>query len=290
MHTSPAKVDAMSRLGIVTCLELPEPDVDEEILLAALRAKGIDATMVAWDDQTVDWQQFDLSVVRSTWNYPETPKEFKEWLQRVDSLTPILNSAQTMASNIDKRYLAGLEERGVKVVPTMWLSQGSRIESMRFPWPDVVIKPSISAGSWLTKRFDATNPLALQFLSESLQERDMMVQPYLNSVEIGSEIACVWIDGEVTHGVRKAPRFDDDEESVSHAVDPSDDERKFAMELMEGISENPLYARIDLILHEGELYLSELELIEPSLFFKQSPYALERFVIAVAERLKRVKH
>ncbi len=35
------------RLRIATCRPLPEPDVDEEILLEALRARGIEVRMAA---------------------------------------------------------------------------------------------------------------------------------------------------------------------------------------------------------------------------------------------------
>ena len=47
-----------------------------------------------------------------------------------------------------------------------------------------------------------------------------------------------------------------------------------------------MYARIDVAPGPaGEPVVMELELIEPSLFFPQSSYALERFVTAIRRRL-----
>lgn len=42
------------------------------------------------------------------------------------------------------------------------------------------------------------------------------------------------------------------------------------------------YARVDLLYDGATPPLSELELIEPSLFLAQSPAALERFAAAIA--------
>ena len=48
-----------------------------------------------------------------------------------------------------------------------------------------------------------------------------------------------------------------------------------------------LYARIDMVRDaENRPMLSEVELIEPSLFFRESPRALERFVAAIARRFR----
>ena len=40
-------------------------------LIDALRRLGVAAAHAAWDDPTVDWASFALTVVRSTWDYPE---------------------------------------------------------------------------------------------------------------------------------------------------------------------------------------------------------------------------
>jgi hypothetical protein len=109
-------------------------------------------------------------------------------------------------------------------------------------------------------------------------------------VEGSGERALVWIDGELTHAVRKSPRFFGENESVSEAIPVAADERTFAelaLKAADAREHGILYARIDVIRDEGgTLRLMELELIEPSLFLKQSAAALDRLVAAIVARAR----
>ena len=275
------------RIAVATCLELPEPDVDEPILMAALADAGIDATLAAWDDPSARWEDFDLCIVRSTWNYPEAPHAFQTWVRSTGMRVPMLNPPEVMVSNVDKRYLVDLRAKGINTVPTQHVRRNDgRADFSSWQGRSFVVKPAISAGSWMTRKFGPGEFVpGMAFLHGHASDRDMMVQPYLDSVERGGEVAWIWIDGEVTHGVRKSPRFEDGEESVSEAVQPTQVDRQRVDEILTKVDSELLYARIDLIESEGEMLLSELELIEPSLFFKQNPKALERFVDGVKRRI-----
>lgn len=275
------------RIAVGTCRPLPEPDVDEPLLLDALAKAGIEAEMTAWDNPNIDWASFDACVVRSTWNYLDAPGDFITWIQNVSAQTLLLNPANAMIPNIHKRYLLDLELTGTKVVPTTVLEKGMIVESFAgYGDETIVIKPAISAGSWLTRKFTPDQfEDAKAFVNETLETQDMLIQPYLESVERRDEIAWVWIDGQLTHGVRKSPRFDNGYEDVSEAVFPTDTDRKLVDSIMAQAPDNLLYARIDLMESNGEWLLSELELIEPSLFFKQNPAALDTFIPAIQRRV-----
>jgi hypothetical protein len=109
-----------------------------------------------------------------------------------------------------------------------------------------------------------------------------MVQRYMSTVELAGERAIVWIDGRVTHAVVKSPRFADGAERVSDPVGVSGEERAAVISVLSRVKEPLLYARVDLVPADGgKSLLSELELMEPSLFLKQCPEALERFVAAI---------
>ena len=115
-----------------------------------------------------------------------------------------------------------------------------------------------------------------------------MVQRWMPSVETYGERSLVWIDGEITHAIRKTPRFAGGVEQVSGEVPIADDERAFAERALAPFASELLYARVDMVRDaEGVLRIMELELIEPSLFFQQSPAALARFVTAINRRLRR---
>lgn len=277
----------MARLAIVTCNELPEPDVDESLLMSALSDAGIDAELVAWDNPNVDWTRFDLAVIRSTWNYPEVPTQFKGWILETKGICQILNPPHVLMANIDKHYLGDLQADGVETVPTVFPNRSKPVGDWIGAYDSsIVIKPAVSAGSWLTERFTTSEfDQAADFLECHWHERDMMIQPYLDSVENGGEIAWIWIDGQITHGVRKAPRFSDGFESVSHAIEPTAFERDLVEQIIAKSDPDLLYARVDLMRSGDQWLLSELELIEPSLFFLQHRPALDRFVHALSQRL-----
>jgi len=198
--------------------------------------------------------------------------------------------------NLDKRYLSALAARGVPIVPTCWFEQGVRADlaatARELGWEVVVVKPTVSAASYRTRRFDLRadgGREAQSFLDDLLAERDAMMQLYLRSVETAGERALVWIDGAWTHGVRKEPRFADGTESVSPARTLSEAEASLAeasLAAWRGERDGLLYARADVVEDDaGRLLLSELELIEPSLFLWQHPPALQRLVRAIARRV-----
>lgn len=259
------------RLAWVTCQRLPEPDHDENLGLAYLNENGIEASAQSWDGP-VDWSQFDVALLRSTWNYHLTPEAFLEWISSVSAQTRLINPAEAVIWNVDKAYLFELEAQGVPIVPTA--------TSLNREWSKFVIKPRISGGSYMTRVFTAAQTReATEFIAHVANP---IVQPFMDSVDGEGERSIMWIGGTFTHSIRKSPRFDDGEESVSEAYDPTAEEIQLATVALEAAPDGLTYARIDVMRDpEGTLCLSELELIEPSLFLKQNPEALGNLVSAV---------
>ena len=277
-------------VAIVTCVSLPEPDPDQDLLLAALATAGVDAHLVPWDDPDVRWADFQLAVLRSTWNYIQDLPAFLAWIQHTSKLTQLLNPAEVVLANSHKHYLIELANRGLPVVPTSYWPKGADVSLAAVMaeqgWDDVVVKPAVGAGSYLTERFDvATAAAGQQFWSRAIAEREMLVQPYLPSVAEYGERCLIWIAGEFTHAVRKNPRLGDAEESVSDALTMSSDELRVAEQALAAVAHELLYGRVDLIRDSAdEPLIAEIELIEPSLFLQQSPAALARLVAAISAR------
>jgi glutathione synthase/RimK-type ligase-like ATP-grasp enzyme len=280
----------MSFVALATCRNIPEVDVDEPLLLAALAKAGVPARMLAWDDDGVDWEGAALTVIRSTWNYHRRPGPFLAWaLRRGDRL---LNAPSVVRWNHHKRYLRDLEASGVPVVPTLWIDRASPPSApiaelvAERAWTDIVAKPAVSAGSFNTHRLRGP-PFDAAVLAELVASGDAMLQPYVASVDTYGERSLVYIDGEITHAIRKSPRFAGGEEVVSEATSIADDERALAEQALLLVNERPVYARIDIVRDaQGAVMLSELELIEPSLFLRQCPAALERLASAIARRFR----
>jgi glutathione synthase/RimK-type ligase-like ATP-grasp enzyme len=183
----------------------------------------------------------------------------------------------------------------VPVVPTHLVRRGeaTRLADVmgEHGWPDVVVKPAISAGSRNTLRIEHEMDRGEAHLRVLAREGDVLVQPYLASVEGYGERSLVWIDGELTHAVRKSRRFLGDPESVSAALPIAPEEAELARRALAAVpaAMTPLlYARVDTARDsDGQPCLMELELVEPSLFFPQSPAALDRYVRAVQRQLDR---
>lgn len=274
-------------IALATCAQLPEPDTDEQILLAALRQRGAQPRMVAWDDPAASLEGADLCVIRSTWNYYHQHARFIAWVDSAARATRLCNDSAIVRWNSHKRYLVELAERGAPVVPTEVCAAGSvaQLDEVldRRGWSEAVVKPAVSAGSFETRRLTRDNTAEHQpWFSGLVADRDMMVQPYVRSVNGHGERCLVFIDGELSHSIRKNPRFADGHESVSGPLPVSDDERAAAESILASVAAPLLYARVDLARDErGAPQLMELELIEPSLFLMQHTPALERFADAI---------
>jgi hypothetical protein len=279
-------------VALATCKVLPEPDFDAEPLGEALTAAGIETGFLAWDDRSADWSRARLTLLRSTWNYPEFPVDFMAWAESTARVTDLWNPLSVVRWNVHKRYLLDLEAQGVPVAPTELVEQGSELALQaildRRGWDRVVVKPAVSAASYRTLKVGPGETGAGErHLRDLAAERDVLVQAYLPSVEGHGERALVWVEGEVTHAVRKTPRFSGEDESVSGPMEISGAELDLAHKAVAAIDGAPLYARIDMAPGPaGEPVVMELELIEPSLFFPQGPVALTRLVQGIRRRLE----
>jgi hypothetical protein len=278
-------------VAIASCVTLPEADTDAEPLAAAFARAAIDARALAWDDPAAPFAEARVTVIRSTWNYPERPEAFAAWVETTARTTELWNRAPTVRWNLHKGYLLDLERAGVHVVPTRLVRRGdgASLDSIarELAASELVVKPATSCGSRGTMRVrSADRARGEAHLRDLVANEDALVQPFVASVEGYGERALVWIDGVLTHAVRKAPRFIGDAEAVSEAMPIAKDEAELAERAIAAAPGPLLYGRVDMARDEdGRPMLMELELIEPSLFFAQSAAALERYVRAVKRRL-----
>jgi hypothetical protein len=100
------------------------------------------------------------------------------------------------------------------------------------------------------------------------------------------ERSLVWIDGALSHAIRKSPRFSGDREAITGPFPIADDERAVAEAALAPYADQILYGRCDLARDEhGQPRVMELELVEPSLFFARQPGAAARYVAGLLRRL-----
>ena len=277
------------KLRVATCTALPELDVDAQPLADAFARAGAEVEVLAWDDPYVHWDAPVPTVIRSTWNYAQQLDTYLAWIDRVSAAAPLWNPADVVRGNVRKRYLLELAARGVATVPTTLVEAGATVDLAtcsgggRF-----VIKPEVGAGSWLTRAFDrADDPGAASFLAEVTSRGAALIQPYVASVEAYGERSLVWIDGTLSHAIRKSPRFSGDRESTTGPFPIADDERALADAALAPLRDRILYGRVDLARDaRGQPMVMELELVEPSLFFARQPGSVDCYVAGLLRRLR----
>jgi hypothetical protein len=272
----------MSRLvALATCRQIPELEPDDRLLLPAFAVHGLDGVPAVWDDPLVPWEEFELVLLRSTWDYAERRSEFLAWAR---SLPRVVNDVSLLEWNTDKqRYLTELDAAGVPIVPTRFIAPG---EPFAAPAEPFVVKPSISAGGRSSARFEPGEDAEALIRRIHTGGRTAMVQPHLE----GRETALVYIDGCFSHVFqRRAPLPHAREERVElylaeellGPLDPMPEDLKVAEAALACAPGEPLYARVDLL---GGAVL-ELELTEPSLYFALSEASADRLARAVAATL-----
>src|SRR5262249_27713824 len=145
------------------------------------------------------------------WNYAQHADAFLAWIDRV-AQAPLYNPRDIVRANIHKRYLVQLAARGVPVVPTTIVERGGRFDGHSAP--KIVVKPEVGCASFETRVFAAGDPEATTHVAKLARTGAVLVQPYIDSVDSYGERSIIWIDGELTHAIRKTPRFDGDDERI----------------------------------------------------------------------------
>ena len=284
------------RIGVATAAEVPDLDDEGRLFLTALRDRGITAEPAVWDAE-LDWSSYDAVVVRSTWDYAERLPEFLAWADRVGGVSRLLNSADVLRWNTDKRYLADLERAGIPIVPTQFLAPGDP-PAHRFEHVEHVVKPVVSAGSRGTLRLGPAEVERSHAHAASLLDagRGVMVQPYLHDVDEHGETALLYLDGRFSHAMRKGPLLTTgmsltEELFLQEEMSPRDAsaaERELADGILDAVpaalQADLMYARVDLLPSPDGPRLLELELAEPSLFLDHHPPAAGALADAVVRR------
>ena len=292
----------MTDITLLTCRAYYKPDnvtpyiqnilLEQELLKSAFEAQGLKVDITYWDNPTYEWQETKSVFFRTIWDYFERFDEFWEWLEQVKTKTRLINSYELIKWNIDKHYLKDLSSWGIKTVPTYFADKGCKMKlheiAKRNQWKDLVIKPAISASAFKTYKILANEIQANEKLFNSLvQERNMLVQPYFETITQLGEASLMVFDGKFTHAILKKAqpgdfRVQDDFGGTVHNYIPTKAEINFAEKVFETCKTKPVYGRVDIVWdNDKNFYLSELEIIEPELWIRNYPKCAERIAEAV---------
>jgi len=289
-----------ARIALASCDPYPLVADDEEPLRIALRQRGYAVVDPAWDAD-FDWSSCAAVLIRCTWDYQTRCDEFLAWCERVSAVTLLLHGPRIVRWNVDKRYLAQLEQRGVPIADTTWLAGHdadleARLTTAVRSWERGFLKPVVGANASDTLRFVCgAGGVASAIAHVRSHAGAFMLQPYLKAVESRGELSIIVIDGEPSHAIRKVPAAGDYrvQEDWGARDEPWQADaaalalaRKALAAANAILGERLLYGRVDLLTSDAGYVLNELELVEPALFFRHSTETAERLAAALVARIR----
>lgn len=262
--------------------------LDEDSLLqTALENKGLKVCKKDWADKGFDWTTTKYAIFRTTWDYFERFDEFFIWLENTKKKTTFINSSEIINWNIDKHYLQDLAKNKINIAPTIFIEKGDKITLLalftKAKWNEAVLKPAISGAARHTYRITPSNCSEVEAVFQELIESEsMLFQEFLNNITKKGEISLILIGGKYTHAVKKIAkkgdfRVQDDHGGRVEKYTPTKEEIVFAENCLTASPYKPMYARVDIVYDNNDKpSLSELELIEPELWFRFFPEAAEK--------------
>ena len=268
---------------------------EDNILRRALEQKGFRVHRIDWTNDEFDWETTTSVLFRAVWDYTQRFEEFLSFLDFVSTKTTMINSLETILWNLNKHYLDDLKNRGINIPQTVYIEKGNQATlhelHKKYNLTETILKPAMSAGARHTYRLHSKNLSEHEIIFQQLIEKEtMMLQPFLHSIIDRGEVTLVVIGGKYTHAILKKAkagdfRVQDDFGGTVHAYIPTKEEILFAEHVVSVCSPLPSYARVDMIIdNNGNLAVSELELIEPELWFRFEPTAAN----ALAENVQQL--
>jgi glutathione synthase/RimK-type ligase-like ATP-grasp enzyme len=286
----------MPIIAFATYRDLPDLSEDDRLCADVLHRRGVAVEAAVWDAD-VDWRRYDAIIVRSCWDYHLRPQAFLDWVGTLEQASiPLWNPASILRWNLDKAYLRALSERGIPVVPTVFLAQGAPANLgqilEREGFLEAVVKPAISASGFETFRTSPERATLDQArLSQGIERGSVLIQRFIPEICDPGEWSFTFFAGEFSHAFLKVPRsgeFRVQKEYGGSAIpkEPPPSLVAVAGDVLRAVPAPWLYARVDGVEAFGALLVMELEMIEPWLFLEADPRAADRFAEAICGVLR----
>ncbi|HSK66004.1 MAG TPA: hypothetical protein VK888_03680 [Anaerolineales bacterium] len=297
----------MKEIAILRCGKLPsfvtwEVDLEElfeedELLVRRFQAQGFDARPVVWNDPSVDWNRFDVALIRSTWDYLDEQEHFLQVLSRIEeSSCRLFNPLSAVRWNIDKHYLFDLEKWGVPIIPTVSAAEVNAGMLQRLfgdhQGQTAILKPTIGLGASHSQRVPLDElEAALTELRNSQPQREYLVQPFVETILSEGEWSFIYFNRQLSHVLLKKPAANDYRVQGIYGgtvqpATPAPDDLLRAESVMAALPFDLLYARLDFLRVNGTLSVIEVELIEPIFSFGLVPESIPRLVDATGRRFR----
>lgn len=267
------------KIGIVSCDEWKNKIKEDLMLQRELLQDGYITEIISWQDETVNYSEYECLILRSVWGYQDHYPQFKKWLLSLkENNIPIYNNVDIILDNIRKdKQFEILDKYSIPHIPTTFIKQSDEIKRIYEYDKKFVVKPLISGSGkntyMITPAFKGEFPIKDTIIQSCIsivnqEENGLMLQPFIPSIKNG-EYSCIFIDGINTHNMLRFPGiFAEKKHAIYLPTIPFD-----VINLANNVSQIPefnnyLYMRIDIVVENNMPYIMEVELAEPDLLIK----------------------
>lgn len=288
----------MCRCAFLTMDDLKGYVSDDELTIEYLHNAGWTVEMASWR-KDYNWSQFDVVVIRTTWDYQNDPDTFLGVLESIDrSGARLENSLELVRWNMQKTYLRDIALKGTSIVPTLWQEKAVDTKKLgsffgQLDTEEIIIKPIIGASAGHAFRLHQSQSNAtISGLEKIFERRAYMVQPFMPNIIKEGEFSLIYFEGVLSHTILKTPKMNDFRVQEEHGGDirPATAEPELlhiSQHVIDSLPQIPLYARADFVRTKQNTFaLMELELIEPALYFRMDADSPMRFARALTTRVR----
>ncbi|MBI5452479.1 hypothetical protein HY945_03375 [Candidatus Gottesmanbacteria bacterium] len=281
----------MRSIALVTYTQQPKLFDGDNLLVDPFKRHGFSVKVIPWDKKDILWENFDLVILRSAWDYHLRIPEFLNWLDLLESRKVNLwNPVNIIRWNMNKKYLLDLSNLGIHIIPTLLVNKDTLNYARKIAdkkgWEEVVVKPTYGASAYRIEKFKSQElDVEIPQLQSILRESDIMIQPFMKEINSEGELSFIFFDKQYSHAILKKPKKEEFRSQPEFggseiSIKPAPQLLSQAQQILGKISSPLLYARIDGVDVNGQFQLMELELIEPYLFFEKDEKSAEKFVDA----------
>lgn len=279
------------KIGILTCEKIPQLHSDDQKLLEEFRKRQVSVEPVIWS-RPHNWKMYDAIVVRTPWDYARRWEEFKQVATEISKSTMMIHSWELIQWNADKTYLQKIGNDQIKQIPTIHYPKFSennfKASFQELSSQQLVFKPHVGASGVDTFCVDETEWEKVA----TLQGREVLAQPLMRSILNKGEYSLIYFDHKFSHAVLKCPKNGEFRVQEEHGGSvkpylPTESEIQAGEKFLDQQDFKFPYARVDVAIEPSGIYLMELEVIEPELFFRFSTEGEEKFISAIFNHINR---
>lgn len=222
----------------------------------------------------IDWSQTDPESIpknsivfcRCPSNWIKDRKRFLLWLNKIKKFCILINNFQSIKKGLDKNYLDFFIQRGVKVVPSIFVN---KLEfNLKVPWVNCVIKPTVGESAWGVKRVKRKE-LNYQYLTDYYNKYGaFIIQKYQNEIKTYGSFSVVFVKDKYIYTVSTKTKKNNFLTSWTTARVVKDNKilienSKQCLKLWGKCD----YVRLDWLFFNNIFHLLEFEVVDPMFFY-----------------------